>query len=210
MPARHGADFASVPMTRRLDIGDPAAATLDTASGIPDSGTAGASPQKGNAPAAGCAETITWKPVSPPPIDVHGDNAVEFAANVDALLGAGGHTNVGIDIRPTVDGAGKMSRVGLTVESSIIRPRWAGGRASDADRALIKKVEAFIKAHEERHRDLSRSVCQQAVCDALGQPVARAESILKAAICDKEPAAQEALDQQEGQLDWVKDTSGAV
>jgi hypothetical protein len=176
-----------------------------------DVALSGAEPlQDGGAPAAGgCAEQITWVPVSPVPTDIRADSAVEFAAGVDAALGAGGHTDVSIEFNPTED-KGRMTSVGMKVTSSIIRPRWAGGRPSQADADLIKRVETFIKEHEERHRDLSRSVMQKAVCDALNQPVAQAKAILKKAICDLEPKAQEALDAKEGQLEWVKNASGAV
>jgi hypothetical protein len=182
-----GADFAEVPLNQ------PVAANAG-----------GAGKQ-----AAGCDEAITWKPISPAPTDILADNALEFAAKVDAVLGAGGHTHVGVSFAPDVD-KGMVSAVNMTVESAIIRPRWAGGRPSAKDKALIEKVEAFIKAHEERHRDLSRAVMQQAVCDAKGQPVAAAEATLKKAICDLEPSAQEQLDAKEGKLEWVKDATGAV
>lgn len=180
-----GADFADVPLNAQANEG-------------------GAEKK-----AAGCGETIDWKPVSPVPTNILADNAVEFAAKVDAVLGAGGHTQVGVSFAPAVE-KGRMSAVNMTVESAIIRPRWAGGRPSAKDKALIEKVEAFIKAHEERHRDLSRSVMQQAVCDAKGKPVAAAEATLKKAICDLEPSAQEQLDAQEGKLEWIKDATGAV
>jgi hypothetical protein len=143
------------------------------------------------------------------PTNILANSAVEFAANVDAALGAGGHTQIAIDFSPAID-KGKMTQVGLSVTSAIIRPRYAGGRPSEKDLALIRRVETFIKEHEERHRDLSRAVMQQAVCDAKGKPVAVANAIIKKAVCDKEPAAQEALDAKEGQLEWIKDSTGAV
>ncbi|MBX3599005.1 MAG: DUF922 domain-containing protein [Rubrivivax sp.] len=202
--ATPGADFASVPLSRRLEIGDPADAVVGL-----QGGDAMPAEKKAAPKAADCAEKLTWVPVSPVPTDIRADTALEFAAGVDAVLGAGGHTHVSVTIKPTVEG-GRMKQVGLTLESSIIRPRWAGGRPSESEKQLIKRVEAFIKAHEERHRDLSRSVMQQAVCDALGKPVAEAEKILKHATCELEPAAQEQLDAAEGQLQWVKDASGAV
>jgi hypothetical protein len=183
-----GADFAEVPV-------EPPGQAL----------------QEGEAPkaAAGCGEAISWTPASPVPTDIRADTAVEFAANVDAVLGAGGHTHISIGFAPTVE-KGKMTQVGLSVTSSIIRPRFAGGRPSEKELALIRRVETFIKDHEERHRELSKAVLQQAVCDARNQPVASARAIVKKAVCDKEPTAQEALDAKEGQLEWVKDSTGAV
>jgi hypothetical protein len=183
-----GADFAEVPLEQP-----------------------GQALQEGEAPkaSAGCGEEISWTPASPVPTDIRANSAVEFAANVDAVLGAGGHTNISIGFAPTVE-KGKVTQVGLSVTSSIIRPRYAGGRPSEKELALIRRVETFIKEHEERHRDLSKAVMQQAVCDARNQPVASAKAIIKKAVCDKEPSAQEALDAKEGQLEWVKDSTGAV
>lgn len=199
--------------TRRLGMPDAERPADSAAAGADfgDVALSGAEPlQDGGAPAAGgCTEQITWVPVSPTPQNILADSAVEFAAKVDAALGAGGHTDVSIGFNPTED-KGRMTSVGMKVTSSIIRPRWAGGRPTQADADLIKRVETFIKEHEERHRDLSRSVMQKAVCDALNQPVAQAKAILKKAICDLEPKAQEALDAQEGQLEWIKNASGAV
>lgn len=202
-----GADYASVPLARRLEIADPAEAVVGLQGG--ETAPAGKQEKKAAPKAADCAEKLAWVPVSPVPTDIRADTALEFAAGIDAVLGAGGHTQVAVKLAPVIE-AGRMKQVGLTLESSIIRPRWAGGRPSESEKQLIKRVEAFIKGHEERHRDLSRSVMQQAVCDALGKPVAEAEKILKHAICELEPAAQEQLDAAEGLLQWVKDSSGAV
>jgi hypothetical protein len=168
-------------------------------------------PPQGGAPAAaaGCGEEISWTPASPVPTDIRADSAVEFAAKVDQVLGAGGHTHIAIGFNPTVE-KGKVTQVGLSVTSTIIRPRFAGGRPSNKELALIRRVESFIKEHEERHRDLSKAVMQQAVCEAKGKPAAQAGAIVNKAVCDKEPGAQEALDAKEGKLEWVKDSSGAV
>lgn len=188
MPAAAGADFGEVPLEQP-----------------------GQALQEGGAPAvaAGCGETISWTPDSPVPTNILANSAAEFAAGADAAFGDGGHTNISIGFDPTVE-KGKVTQVGLSVTSSIIRPRYAGGRPSEKDLALIRRVETFIKEHEERHRDLSRAVMQQAVCDAKGKPVAAAKAIVNKAVCDLEPAAQEALDAKEGKLEWVKDATGAV
>jgi len=50
-----------------------------------------------------------------------------------------------------------------------VRPRFAGGRPSDEERALIQKLEGLIKAHEERHRDIARKLTQRALCAAIGK-----------------------------------------
>ena len=159
--------------------------------------------------AAACGETITWSPNSPLPIDIRADSAVDFANQIDQALGGNPHTDAAYSFNSDIQN-GKMTAVNMTVETSIIRPRYAGGRASTAEQALIKRVETFIKEHEERHRDIARTVAQQAVCDAKGKAVGSAKAIIKKAVCDTEPTQQEALDKSEGKLSWTKDSTGAV
>ena len=168
------------------------------------------SPAPGAAKAAAtCGETITWSPNSPVPIDIRADSAVDFANQIDQALGGNPHTDAAYSFNSDIQN-GKMTAVNMTVETSIIRPRYAGGRASTAEQALIKRVETFIKEHEERHRDIARTVAQQAVCDAKGKAVGSAKAIIKKAVCDTEPTQQEALDKSEGKLSWTKDSTGAV
>ena len=101
-----GADFAEVPM-------EPPGQAL----------------QEGEAPkaAAGCGEAISWTPASPVPTDIRADTAVEFAANVDAVLGAGGHTHISIGFSPTVD-KGKMTQVSRRALSARASPAAARPR----------------------------------------------------------------------------------
>jgi len=196
--------------TSRLNLGARALAadSPEAATPLQDGGAA---PQPtAPAAAAGCAEAINWAPSSPVPIDIRADSAVDFANQMDQALGGNPHTTANVSLAPDVTN-GKMTAVNLTLDTAIIRPRWAGGRLkTDAELTLIKRVETFIKEHEERHRDISRRVMQQAVCAAVGKPVATAKPTLKKAICDTEPAAQEALDNTEGRITWTKDATGAV
>ena len=164
------------------------------------------------APAAAtptCGESISWTPSSPVPIDILADSAVEFAGKIDQALGGNPHTSSSFSFTSDIQN-NKMAAVNMTVETSIIRPRWSGGRPTPTEQALIKRVETFIKEHEERHRDITRSVAQQAVCDAKGKDLASAKAVLKKAICETDPTRQEALDNKEGKLTWVKDSTGAV
>jgi hypothetical protein len=166
--------------------------------------------QQQKSPGPQCGEKIDWQPQSPVPVEITADTAVEFAGKVDKALGGNPHTQTEMSWDVEFDDKDKVSKVNMVVKTTIVRPRYGGGRASDSEKALIGRVVDFIKAHEERHRDIARSVSQQAVCDVLGQSRANAQKILKKAMCDKEPTAQETLDSNEGKIDWVKDSSGAV
>jgi len=204
-----GSDFTSVRLRQpsySLDVESP-----DTgATELEEGGAKGGGTQGGASKSTpSCGETVTWVPNSPVPTDITADSAVEFAGKIDSALAGNPHTNASFSFNSDIQ-AGKMVAVNMTLESSIIRPRWSGGRATATEQALIKRVETFIKEHEERHRDISRDVGQTAVCDAKGKAVAQATAVLKKAICDTEPTKQEELDNKEGKLTWVKDSTGAV
>ena len=211
-PRAHGggqADFGRTVLrsaSYALDTGggDSAAVTLDEGGATKDG-----EPQPAQAAKPSCGEAITWTPKSPVPTDIIANSAVEFAARIDAALSGDPHTQASYAFNSDIQN-GKMVSVNMTVETSIIRPRWSGGRCSAAEQTLIKRVETFIQEHEQRHRDITRAVAQQAVCDAKGKPLAQAKAVLKKAICDTEPTQQEALDNKEGRLTWVKDSTGAV
>lgn len=207
MEQRFGHDFARLPVhpspARMLEIGDTAdALPLDNAGA-----KAEAKPAEKKADPPACAEKINWKPNSPVPVEVMADNAADFASRIDAALAGTPHMSAVASWDSTVDG-GKVSAVNLTLETTIIRPRYGGGRASDSQKKLIQRVVEFIKTHEEKHRDASRAVWQQAVCDALGKSTAEATKILEKARCVGEPQAQAAIDAVEGKIDWVMNQGG--
>ncbi|MGK2915380.1 MAG: DUF922 domain-containing protein [Porticoccaceae bacterium] len=157
--------------------------------------------------APACAEAIKWKPNSPVPVEIMADNVADFAARIDAALAGTPHMSATASWDSVIE-AGKVSAVNLTLETTIIRPRYGGGRASDEQKKLIQRVVEFIKTHEEKHRDASRAVWQQVVCDALGKSPAEANKILEKARCSGEPKAQAAIDAVEGKIDWIMNAAG--
>ena len=152
------------------------------------------------APGPNCAEKITWTPKSPVPVEITADSAADFVSRINAALGGNPHTEVETSFNAETQN-GKISKVNFELKTAIRRPRYGGGRASDAEKALIGRIVDFIKAHEERHRDIARAVCQQAVCDALGQSAAKGQKVLSDATCKKLPTAQEGLDASEGKIE---------
>ena len=94
---------------------------------------------------------------------------------------------------------GRVTKVNMVVETQIVRPRFAGGRPSDEERAVIKQAEELIKAHEEKHRDIARDFTARAVKAALGKSEADANATLKKFMKDMD-AAQAAMDHREGMI----------
>jgi hypothetical protein len=160
-------------------------------------------------PGPKCAEELKWIPQSPVPVEVTADSVADFAAKVQQALG--GTPHMAAEAEWNLESTnGKVDKTNTELKTTIIRPRYGGGRASDQEKALIKRAVEFIKAHEERHRDISRAAYQQAICDALGKSLAAANAVFEKTRCEKEPGAQAALDAKEGKLDWVQDKDGTV
>lgn len=162
------------------------------------------------APGPSCGDRIEWHPESPVPVDITADSIVEFASKLGAALGGDPHMASEVAWRLDTDDRGFVNKTNFVLTTTIIRPRYAGGRAPDTEKALIRRAVAHIRAHEERHRDIAREVSQQAVCNALNIRRDAAERVLRQAVCEQLPTAQEELDGREGQIDWIKDASGAV
>jgi hypothetical protein len=160
-------------------------------------------------PGPKCGEAINWTPDSPSPIEVTADSAADFASKMQQALGGVPHTQVEAEWNLESE-SGKVVKTNTEVKTRIVRARYGGGRASDAEKALIRRVVEFIKAHEERHRDIARAAYQKAVCDALGKGLTTANAVFERTRCVTEPDAQAALDASEGKIDWVTDASGAV
>lgn len=152
--------------------------------------------------AAACSERPTVVAASPVPVDILADTALEFSQKIKGALGGNAHMTPSFTYAPDVDEKGKIVKVNLTVTTSIVRPRFAGGRPTPEQRILIKRLEDLITAHEERHRDIARSFAQQAVCAALGKTGKDYEGAIKKVLCQMNKA-QEELDHREGTVRWT-------
>ena len=161
---------------------------------------------------AGGDEVPTMNPTSPVPTDIRTDTAVDFVNQANAARGGGGevgHMAPSITYNPDTDAAGKITRVNMVVETSIVRPRYAGGRPNDVNRAAIKTAEALIKAHEERHRDIARDYATRAVKAMRGKTGDAATKAFDDAMT-KMGAAQAALDHKEGTILVTESNGGAT
>jgi hypothetical protein len=157
--------------TGTLNGGDPAAAGSGGASPLlgdtaGDGGDSEQRPEQLQSGGGGGDEQPTFNPTSSVPTDINANTAQDFVTRANATSGNGaevGHMQSGFKFNLEFGADNKITRVNMVVDTSIVRPRWAGGRPNDVQRAAIKKAEDFIKAHEERHRDIARDFARQAV-----------------------------------------------
>jgi hypothetical protein len=156
----------------------------------------------GDAGDTGTGELPDFRATSPVPFDVRADTADDFVSNANAAMGgvgAVGHMQPKVNWNLETGADGRVTRVNLVLETTIVRPRFAGGRPTDAERAVISQAELLIKTHEERHRDIARDFATRAVKAALGKSAADAEKTLKKTMDDMD-AAQAAFDHREGMI----------
>jgi hypothetical protein len=162
--------------------------------------------------AAKCSEEPTIDTASPVPVTINADSAVEFVQKAAQALG-NPHMAPAFAWNPEADEKGRVTKVNLKITTKIIRPRWGGGRLGtsgrdpDHERALIKRAEDLIKAHEERHRDIARDFAKKAVCAAMGKSGKAVDQAIKDVLCAMNKA-QEALDGKEGMLGFRLDAQG--
>ena len=132
----------------------------------------------------------------------------EFLANVQSQIGDPFTQPVEAH-QFDVDAKGKVTKVNMTVELSISRPRYGGGRGSDKDKAIIQKAVELIKDHENQHAAIAKQMFAAAVCAALGKKEADAEKAIDNIVCKTMAKAQEDYDMQHGQIVVIKDSTGA-
>jgi|GEM_PF-4533805 len=153
----------------------------------------------------------TEKPVavtdSPVPVSILADTALEFSQKIKSALAGNPHMQPDFSWSPETDDAGKITKVNLTVKTTIVRPRYGGGRGDAKEVALIRKLEELIKAHEERHKAVAVDFAAKAVCAAFGKTGKTYEAAIKAVMCQMNKA-QEALDHKEGTVGWTLDPTG--
>jgi hypothetical protein len=133
---------------------------------------------------------------------------VDFLANVASQIGDP-FTQPVENHDMELDGSGRVTKVNMTVEISVSRPRWGGGRGSDKDKALILKAVDLIKDHENQHVAIAKQNFAAAVCAALGKKGADAKKAIDDIVCKTMAKAQEDYDMLHGQIVVVKDANGA-
>jgi hypothetical protein len=160
-------------------------------------------------PAAPAAPTPTFNHSGGQTVTVNADSAVDFSNNIVSAIGAP-HVDPQFDpdIKWETSGPGgktrKITSIGLTVTTAIVKVRWGMGRPDDENRKMIREMVAEIQAHEERHRKIIEDAATKALADAqkfvgTGQ-VEAAHTALNETLPCTANKAHEALDAKEGKL----------
>jgi hypothetical protein len=159
------------------------------------------------APAAAAGPAPTFDHSGGSTVTINADTAVDFANNIVATIGA---PHVQPEFTPAIDfttgpgGAKKITAIGLTVRTSVVKVRWGMGRADAENKAMIQQMVAEIKAHEERHRSIIETAATEALTKAqklvgTGQVDAANTALTKTLECTTNKG-HEALDGTEGKL----------
>lgn len=136
------------------------------------------------------------------PNDIRADTVDDFVSGSNAAMGDGdaiGHMKPSIRFNSEFDDKGRISRVNMVVDTQIVRPRLGLSRASGTERDLIKKAEALIKAHEERHRDIAKDFTTRACRAMRGKSADNAQAVFAKFMKDMDKA-QADFDSREGML----------
>jgi predicted secreted Zn-dependent protease len=112
-----------------------------------------------------------------------------------------------------IPGTQKITSVGLTVTTKIVKVRFGMGRPNEKHKAAIDQMVAAIQAHEEQHRAIVVAEATAAVAKAqklVGtRKVKEAYKILDAVDCAA-AKKHEALDAKEGLLTASEAADGSV
>ena len=159
----------------------------------------------------GAAPATTEKPLavsdSPVPVTILADTALEFSQKIKTALSGNPHMQPNFSWEPETDDNGKITKLNLTVKTTIVRPRYGGGRGDEREVALIRKLEGLIKAHEERHKAIALDFAAKVISAAVGKTAKTYQGAIKTVMCQMNKS-QEGLDHKEGTVSWTLDPNG--
>jgi Bacterial protein of unknown function (DUF922) len=149
-------------------------------------------------------------------VTVNADNAIDFSNNITAQIGTP-HTEIELepDIQWDVNGGvKKITSVGLTVTTKIVKVRFGMGRPNANHKKAIDEMVAAIKAHEEAHR----AIIVAAATDGLAKAhkfvgtskIKEAWKALDTGVTCVAAKKHEDLDAKEGLLTASEDGNGNV
>jgi Bacterial protein of unknown function (DUF922) len=139
-------------------------------------------------------------------VTINANSAVEFSQNIVDAIGA---PHVAPEFTPdiafdTVGKTRKITSIGLSVKTSIVKVRFGMGRVDDENRAMIATMVQEIQAHEQRHRKIIEDAATKALADAqklVGtSQVEAAQKALSTTVECTANKGHEALDATEGKL----------
>lgn len=166
-------------------------------------------------------------------VTINADTAPQFAQNITTTIGAP-HTkpefepDIQVDFKTDttgkeIPGTKKISSIGLTVKSAIVKVRFGMGRVNAAHKKAIDEMVANIKAHEDAHRAIIEAEAIQALATAqkfvgTGKVKEAQKALTKDLECatnkkhealDATEGLQTAAEQPDGSVTVTKSSSGA-
>jgi hypothetical protein len=157
-------------------------------------------------------------------VTINADSAPDFSSRITATIGTP-HTEIELlpDVQydfktgpdgKEVPGSQKITSVGVTVNTKIVKVRFGTGRPNDKHKKAIDEMVAAIEAHEAEHRAIVVAAANAAVKKAqklVGtSKVKAAFKILDADLDCAAAKGHEALDAKEGLLTAVEQANGDV
>jgi hypothetical protein len=144
-------------------------------------------------------------------VNVTADTIEDFLKNAQKAIREGkgeiGVTTYKITPKSKMDGK-KVSKISFSVDISIKRAHWSGGKADARQTKAIKTAEDLNAAHEDKHRKIAQDICDDMFPDAEKDLIGKSQKDIddkideiKAKI-DKE---YDALDKREGAVDFDDD-----
>ena len=147
---------------------------------------------------------------------MNADNAIDFSNNITAQIGTP-HTEIELepDIQWDVNrGVKKITSVGLTVTTKIVKVRFGMGRPNEKHKKAIDEMVAAIKAHEEAHRAIIVAAATAGLAAAhkfVGtSKIKEAWKALDTGVTCVAAKQHEALDAKEGLLTASENANGDV
>jgi predicted secreted Zn-dependent protease len=149
-------------------------------------------------------------------VTVNADNAIDFSNNITAQIGTP-HTEIELepDIQWDVNrGVKKITSVGLTVTTKIVKVRFGMGRPNEKHKKAIDEMVAAIKTHEEAHRAIIVAAATAGLAKAqtfVGtSKIKEAWKALDTGVTCVAAKKHEDLDAKEGLLTASEDGNGNV
>jgi hypothetical protein len=146
-------------------------------------------------------------------VNVTADTIENFLKAAENKVGEGkgeiGVTNYTITPKPKMDGK-TVSKISFSVDITIKRAHWSGGKADARQAKAIKAAEDLNAAHEEKHRKIAQDICDDMFPEAEKDLVGKTQKDIDAKIKTikaKIDKAYEALDKREGAVEFEDDES---
>lgn len=146
-------------------------------------------------------------------VNVKADTIDEFMENAPKAIpdGDGEIGKCSYEIKPKSSlKDDKIKTIKFSLDTSIVRAHWSGGKADARHKKAIQAAEALNAAHEAKHRKIAQDISQKMFRKAERDLIGKTQEDLDKAIEEITKAIDKAfgdLDRKEGAVDFVDDES---